>query len=906
MKKKFGCSTLILILFLIFMFLGTIVNFIVNIEWFSEVKYLSVYFTKIVAIIKLMIPIFLTVFIVIWIYYLSLKKSIQKSNLITVSSKSNKVFAVINAIISLVVSIAVSTKYWYIILQFVNSVDFNIKDPIFNHDVSFYMFKLPLIQSVYSILMNLMIFLVVVTFIMYVILTAKDEFSFRRSFSSIRNFKSGITEFAGKQLAVVSCLILLLLSLGYLIKIWNLVYSPRGVVFGASYTDIKVSLLFYKIIAVFSLIASIVVLVSILSSKIKPIIVSIVTIILLVVVENIASITVQNFVVRSNEKTLEKKYISYNIDYTKKGFNIEDIEQQTYPLENKLTIKDIEDNKTTIDNIKVNSYAPALEYYNQLQVLKYYYKFNDIDIDRYNIDNKYTQVFIAPREIDVDALKENANTWQNRHLTYTHGYGVVMSKVNSVTSNGNPDFLIRDLPIKNTSGIKIDNPRIYYGEQTDDYAVVNTKIGELDYPEGSTNKMSNYDGTAGISMSLPNKILYSLYYKNFNFLLSRDITKDSKILINRNIKDRVSKVAPFLIYDNDPYIVINNGKLYWIIDAYTVSDRYPFSEPYNGINYIRNSVKVIVDAYNGEMNFYIVDKDDPIAQLYSKIFPKLFKKYEDVPDGMKEHFRYPEDLFTLQCYVLNKYHITDPSVFYSGDDLWEISKNEKQVDEGNQNSDGRNSSSYVIMKLPKEQHEEMNLIQYFNISKKNNMIAMLTARMDGDNYGKMNLYKFPAESVDSPFLFKQNIKQDPVISKEISFWNQEGSKVVFGDTVIIPIKQSLLYVEPVYIRANGTDSIPQMKKVILSYDNKLVMEDSVEKALYRIFGKEDNSDISSNNTEGEQSNNNIKINDEDIINQIKEANDIYNKAMQSLKDGDLAQYGEYINQLGDILKELQE
>lgn len=906
MKKKFGCSTLILILFLIFMFLGTIVNFIVNIEWFSEVKYLSVYFTKIVAIIKLMIPIFLTVFIVIWIYYLSLKKSIQKSNLITVSSKSNKVFAVINAIISLVVSIAVSTKYWYIILQFVNSVDFNIKDPIFNHDVSFYMFKLPLIQSVYSILMNLMIFLVVVTFIMYVILTAKDEFSFRRSFSSIRNFKSGITEFAGKQLAVVSCLILLLLSLGYLIKIWNLVYSPRSVVFGASYTDIKVSLLFYKIIAVFSLIASIVVLVSILSSKIKPIIVSIVTIILLVVVENIASITVQNFVVRSNEKTLEKKYISYNIDYTKKGFNIEDIEQQTYPLENKLTIKDIEDNKTTIDNIKVNSYAPALEYYNQLQVLKYYYKFNDIDIDRYNIDNKYTQVFIAPREIDVDALKENANTWQNRHLTYTHGYGVVMSKVNSVTSNGNPDFLIRDLPIKNTSGIKIDNPRIYYGEQTDDYAVVNTKIGELDYPEGSTNKMSNYDGTAGISMSLPNKILYSLYYKNFNFLLSRDITKDSKILINRNIKDRVSKVAPFLIYDNDPYIVINNGKLYWIIDAYTVSDRYPFSEPYNGINYIRNSVKVIVDAYNGEMNFYIVDKDDPIAQLYSKIFPKLFKKYEDVPDGMKEHFRYPEDLFTLQCYVLNKYHITDPSVFYSGDDLWEISKNEKQVDEGNQNSDGRNSSSYVIMKLPKEQHEEMNLIQYFNISKKNNMIAMLTARMDGDNYGKMNLYKFPAESVDSPFLFKQNIKQDPVISKEISFWNQEGSKVVFGDTVIIPIKQSLLYVEPVYIRANGTDSIPQMKKVILSYDNKLVMEDSVEKALYRIFGKEDNSDISSNNTEGEQSNNNIKINDEDIINQIKEANDIYNKAMQSLKDGDLAQYGEYINQLGDILKELQE
>ena len=349
--------------------------------------------------------------------------------------------------------------------------------------------------------------------------------------------------------------------MGYLIKSWNLVYSPRGIVFGASYTDVHVTLRFYQVIAVASLIAAIITFISILTYKTKPMIISIIVIVVLIFGENIASTVVQKFEVKSNEKTLEKPYIQYNIDNTRKAFNINNIEEIPFEIKNDLTKEDINANKDTIDNIKINSYKPALEFYNQFQYMRYYYGFNDIDIDRYNINGKYNQVFIAPREINLESLKDNSNTWQNRHLVYTHGYGVVMSKVNSVTSEGQPDFVINNIPLENKTDIKLDNPRIYFGESTNDYSIVNTKIGELDYPKGGENQMNNYEGKAGIKMNLANKILFAINKKSIKFLLSKDITSNSKILINRNIVQRVKKIAPFLTYDSDPYIVINDGKI---------------------------------------------------------------------------------------------------------------------------------------------------------------------------------------------------------------------------------------------------------------------------------------------------------------------------------------------------------
>ena len=900
MKTNKTIAFIIGLIIILIAFLGNIVNLAINVQWFKEVGYLSVYFTRLTATVKLMVPVFAISYIAIWTYYKTLKSSIVRWKKVVEVNKSkekleHRISILINIVISFIISFSFASNYWYTILQFQNSTSFNTVDPLFKKDISFFIFKLPLIESLYQTFITLLVFLVIITVITYLILTAKDHIVYANKedkFSKFNSFKSGITKFAGRQLAVVSSLILLLVSVGYLIKAWNLVYSPRGIVFGASYTDVHVSLRFYQVIAVASLIASIITFISLLTYKTKPMIISIIVIALLIFGENIAATVVQKFAVQSNEKTVEKPYIQYNIDNTRKAFNIDGIEESAFEIKNDLTKEDLNSNKDTIDNIKINSFKPALEFYNQFQYMRFYYGFNDIDIDRYNINGKYNQVFIAPREINLDSLQDNSNTWQNRHLVYTHGYGVVMSKVNSVTSEGQPDFIINNIPLENKTSIKLDNPRIYFGEGTNDYSIVNTKIGELDYPKGGENQMNNYEGKAGIKMNFLNRILFAIDKQSTKFLLSNDITSNSKILIDRNIVQRVNKIAPFLTYDSDPYIVINEGKLYWIIDAYTTSNRYPFSQPQNGVNYIRNSIKVVIDAVDGTPEFYIVDKNDPIANSYSKIFPELFKDLTSIPEGLKEHFRYPEGLFNLQCNVLGRYHITDPGVFYNGDDVWSIATNQEKVEGEKQ----INEASYVIMKLPNETKEEMILLEYFNTQGRDNMVALFGARMDADNYGKMVLYKFPPkQTVYSPVLFKQKMNQDTVISKELSLWNTQGSQVQFGETLIIPIKNSLLYVEPMYLRAKGEKSIPEMKKIIVSYGDKIILANNIESALQQIF------DYTDNNTSKPEGNLNIGANS---LQDIKIAKDLYNKALEAQKNGEWSEYGTFIKELGEILDKI--
>ncbi|MBZ9684800.1 UPF0182 family protein [Clostridium estertheticum] len=901
MKKNKAIAIILGIILVVVAFLGNIVNLLINIQWFNEVKYLSVYFTKLTWILKLMVPTFVVSYIAIWTYYKYFKSSIVRwKNVIEVNKNKqkleHKISILINIIISFIISISFASNYWYKILQFVNATRFNEVDPLFKKDISFYIFKLPLIESLYRTFITFLVLLVIITVITYLILITKDHLLNSNKgdkFSKFKSFKSGITKFEGRQLAIVSSLILLLVSLGYLIKSWNLVYSSRGIVFGASYTDVHVTLRFYQIIAVSSFIAAIITFISIITYKSKPMIISIIIIVVLIFGENIASTSVQKFEVQSNEKTVEKPYIQYNIDSTRKAFNLANIQEIPFEINNDITKEDIDLNKDTIDNIKINSFKPALEFYNQFQYMRFYYGFNDLDIDRYNINGKYTQVFIAPREIELESLKDNSNTWQNRHLVYTHGYGVVMSKVNSVTSEGQPDFIINNIPLENKTSVKLDDPRIYYGESTNDYSIVNTKIGELDYPKGEENQMNSYGGNAGIKMSLANRILFAINKKSTKFLLSNDITSNSKILINRNIVERVSKIAPFLTFDSDPYIVINDGKLFWIIDAYTTSNKYPFSQPVKGVNYIRNSIKVVIDAVDGTPKFYIVDKNDPIANSYLKIYPELFMNSESIPSGIKGHFRYPEDIYNLQCNVLEKYHVTDPGVFYSGDDAWSISTNQEKIEGKKEVSE----ASYLIMKLPKEIKEEMVLLEYFNTKGRDNMVALLGARMDADNYGKMVLYKFPPkQTVYSPVLFKQKMNQDTIISKELSLWNTQGSEVQFGETTIIPIKNSLLYVEPMYLRAKGEKSIPEMKKIVVSYGDKIILADNIESALQQIFNYTDK-----NNTSKSEDNPNINAM---TLENIRIAKDLYNKALEAQKNGNWVEYGTFIKQLGDILDKI--
>lgn len=896
LKKKIGLVTVIFSVLLIIIFLDRIVDFCINVQWFMEVGYLQIYFTKITATLKLMVPIFIIFYGCIWLYYKSIRKSILKLNkVIEVNAKKRKteriISTAINASISFLLSYSFAANYWYRILQFTNSTNFNVKDPVFYHDISFYIFRLPLLQSLYSMAMGLLVVLILTTFVIYFLMNVKDRISsmdIRNAFSNMKVIQSGLTAFAGKQLAVTSALILLLLSAGYLIKAYYLLYNPGGVVYGAGYTDVNVTLLFYRIIAAVSLIAAIVVFISILTSKVKPIIISVAAIALIMVLGGVSSTLVQTLIVKSNQISFEEDYIKNNIDYTRKAFSIDDIAEQQYRVNDTLTKEDINNNRETIDNIKVNSFKPALDFYNQTQVLRYYYGFNDIDIDRYKINGKYSQVFVAPREINSDSIEPN--TWQSKHLVYTHGYGVVMSKVNSVTPEGQPNFVIKDIPPENNTDIELKNTRIYFGEKTNYYAVVNTDINEFDYPKGGDNQVNKYDGKNGINMSLFNRLLFAINERDANFLLSRDINSSSKILLNRNIMDRVKKIAPFLVYDQDPYIVISEGKLFWVVDGYTISDRYPYAQPYNGINYIRNSVKVVVDAFDGTTNFYIADKTDPIINSYSKIFKGLFKDLDTLSADIKSHFRYPEDMYKIQCNVLGKYHMTDPKVFFTGEDLWEIATNEKKTD----GDKTLNEASYVVMKLPGEESEEMVLLEYFNMREKENMTAMLGARMDKDNYGKLVLYKFPSnQTVYGPLLFKKKINQDTSISKELSLWQGKGSTVDYGDTMIVPIDNSLLYIEPMYLIAEGKNSIPEMKRVIVSYGEKMVLAENIDKALELLFNYSDGKQ--------QQTPSSGYINGSNEIKQIK---DLYDKAVEAQKNGDWAKYGEYLTQLGELLNKI--
>ncbi|WP_234124804.1 UPF0182 family protein [Clostridium hydrogenum] len=908
MKKAGILASVFVAVVIIIACFGNIANFIINIEWFKDLGYLSVYFTKILAVLKLMIPLFIVIYGVILLYYKSIKKSIRKWNkVVEVNAKKEKnekrIFIISNLVVSIFLSYSVASAYWYRILQFANASKFNIKDPIFNIDASFYVFKMPLIESLYGVIMTLLFFLVILTFIIYIGFNVKDNIrrSNRVNGYTFRVFMKGLVDFAGRQLATLSSLIILLLSFGYMLKAFGLVYSPRGVFYGAGYTDIHVSLVFYVIIMILCVISAIVIFLSIIKSKIRPIIISICVIIVFVIGEGIASPAVQKLYVKSNEKTVEAPYIRNNIDYTRKAFNIDKISEKDFPAEENLTAQDIASNRPTVDNIKVNSFEPALEFYNQVQVIRYYYDFNDIDIDRYNINGKYNQVFIAPRELDEKSLQGNADTWQNRHLVYTHGYGAVMSKVNSVTDSGQPDFVINDIPPENKTAISLKNPRIYFGEETNDYVIANNTLGEFDYPNGGSDKINNYDSKYGINATLINRLLFTVNEHDINFLLSGNINSNSKILINRNIVDRVNKIAPFLTYDSDPYAIISNGKMYWILDAYTTSNRFPYSQPVDNVNYIRNSIKVVIDAVNGTTNFYIVDKNDPIADSYSKIFPGLFKSASEVPPDIKKHFRYPEQLFATQSKILERYHVTDTGIFYNGEDLWDVSKNLNDVEGEKKASD----SSYVVMKLPGEKKEEMVLMQYFNMRNKNNMVALLGARMDGDNYGKMVLYELPTDkTVDSPYLFNQKLRQDPVISKEVSLWNTQGSKVQFGDTSVVPINKSLIYIEPVYLRAQGKNSVPEVKRVIVAYGSKIIMAQNVDAALQQIFNYTDNNNNSTDNQQ-QTDKTQIPTTSASIDKQkLKDAEDLYNKAIDAQKNGDWSSYGDYIKQLGKTIEEL--
>ena len=611
-----------------------------------------------------------------------------------------------------------------------------------------------------------------------------------------------------------------------------------------------------------------------------------------------AGYLIQNLVVSPDEINKESAYLARNIEFTQYAYQLDDVDVKAFAADNTLTYKDINDNTETINNIRINDFDPAQQFYNQTQSIRQYYTFNDVDVDRYMINGKYTQTFLTAREIDES--KRGNDSWLNTHLKYTHGYGVALSRVDKVTASGQPDVLIGNIPPESTvEEIQIERPEIYFGELSNDYIIVGTDEKEFDYPDGESNKYTTYEGDAGIKMNFFNRILFSIREGSLKMFTSSNIDSNSKIIINRNVMERVRTIMPYLNYENDPYMVTVDGKLYWMIDAYTSSSYYPYSEPYGeeNINYIRNSVKVVVDAYNGDVDFYIVDSEDPIATTFAKIYPTLFKSFDQMPEGLKAHIRYPNYLFQIQASVYGKYHMEDVNVFYQKEDVWDIASEiygmEKQQMQPN----------YYIAKLPGEEKAEFFNSLPFTPKSKQNMTALMVARNDGDNYGQLVLYQFPkSRTIYGPEQIEAQIDQNTEISKEFALWNSSGTKYRRGNMFIIPINTSVLYVEPVYLEAQNS-SIPEVKRIIMAYNDEIAYEESLAECLVSLFGDGAEEGVNEAGT-GESLNGEQTSEEMSQAELIAAAAAAYENAVEAQKKGDWASYGKYMDELEKYLNKL--
>jgi uncharacterized membrane protein (UPF0182 family) len=802
MKKKgrlFVFGVLALLFLLINSFTG-IVKFATDYLWFKEVGYTETFLTKIKAQAVIGVPIFIILTILLYIFIKRLKKKYdEESEIINVNKKVNLVIKLISGGASLFLTLNITSSMWFQILQYINSVDFGTKDPVFNNEVSFYVFKMPLINTVISFLISVLFLMAAAIVLFNGYLALKEGIkNVSEQFEDIRQFPRQQIDFNKvlnkkfaeriiNQLSIIGFLLFLLLGTKYVLRCYDLLYSRLGRVFGAGYTDINITLNLYRVLAVGCMLAAATFFAGARKRKLKTALALPAALIIISILGTSLGWGVEKFIVEPDQLSKETVYMQYSIESTQKAYGLDNVKTIQFPANDNLTIEDIENNPEVIENIRINDQEPLIQVYNQLQGIRPYYVFYDVDVDRYVIDGDYKQVFLSARELDQDRLNVQARTWVNQYLKYTHGYGITVSTVNSVTPQGQPEILVRNIPPTTETDFNIQRPEIYFGEKTNNYIIVNTDEMEFDYPSGADNVETTYEGKAGINLSLFKRLLFSIREGSYRMLISKNIDKDSKIIINRNIIQRVSQIAPFIYFDPDAYIVANqdDGKLYWIIEGFTVSDRFPYSQPtdllFDGwdVNYIRNSVKAVVDAYDGTTNFYIADEGDPIIKVYDKIFTDLLKPINEMPEGLRNHIRYSRAYFDVQSDIYRLYHIENPTVFFGREDYWDLA-NEKYMGGG----EGPAGSSYLMFKLPGEEDVEFLLTNQYTPQNKDNMIALLAARNDGENYGELVLYEFPKTKVISgPNMIETKIDQDTNISSQLTLWSQMGSDVLRGNTV---------------------------------------------------------------------------------------------------------------------------
>jgi uncharacterized membrane protein (UPF0182 family) len=710
---------------------------------------------------------------------------------------------------------------WILVLQAQHATSFHLPDPLFGRDVSFYIFQLPLWNSLYAWLWGVLLFTGLATVGLYLCT--------RGIGLGARGLR--VAPATRGHLLALGALLLGLKAVGYWLARFDLLLTQRGVVFGAGYTDVHVQLPVLTALTALTGALALVCLATIRLRTWRPLLGGLGALAAVAILGGVVyPDVIQRYQVVPNEIDKERPYIDFNIRYTRLAYGLNNIQEREFPSNQTLTLEDLRNNQATIQNIRLWDTRPLLATYGQLQEIRTYYTFRNIDIDRYKINGQYRQVTLAARDISVQNLP--SRNWINERLTYTHGYGAVVSPVNRVTAEGLPEFWVKNIPPVSTTDLKIANPALYYSEGATDYVFAKTRAKEFDYPAGDQNAYTTYAGAGGISLdSFARKALIAAYLGDVKLLLSSDVTPESRVLLHRTIRERIQRIAPFFRYDPDPYLVISAaGRLVWFLDGYTVADGYPYATPTPGLgNYVRNAVKVTVDAYDGTVHFYLADPTDPLVQTISRIFPGLLEPLSAMPADLQAHVRYPEGLFRVQAAMYATYHMQDTQVFYNKEDLWSVPVRrvggEAQAME----------PYYTILRLPGEPKEEFVLLLPFTPSKKDNLAAWLAARSDPPNYGKLVVYTFPKQSlVYGPRQMEARIDQEPTISQQLTLWNQRGSQVIRGNLLVIPIHRSLLYIEPLYIAAE-TGQLPELKRVILGLGDRIVMDPTLEGAIERVF-----------------------------------------------------------------------
>jgi uncharacterized membrane protein (UPF0182 family) len=792
-------------------------------------------------------------------------------------------------VIGLLVAIGETGK-WDLALRFIYQVPYRQSDPLFNNDIGFYLFSLPLYMAVKNWMMLILFLATLMAGAIYFLhgQINAERWPWRISSAALAHGSA-------------------LLGLYFAVKAWSyaldrylLLYNDNGVVVGAGYADIHVGLPGLWVLVFLAAAAAVVAWVNVWRQKYGLVVIA--TALMFggsFIFTGLVPGLYERLYVKPSELQLEAPYIKRNIDLTREAYNLRQITVKPFPAEQGLSFQSLQRNRGTIDNIRLWDWRPLMDTYAQLQEIRTYYKFFDVEVDRYHLDGSYQQVTLAARELMPSLLSANAQTWVNLHLLFTHGNGVVMSPVTQKSTEGLPIFYLKDIPPIVAGGPPIIEPRIYFGQGTDDYVIVKSSTPEFDYPKGKDNVYASYDGKDGIAIGKTRwRTLFTWYLDDLNILLTRYITADSRILLHRNIQDRIRTIAPFLRLDRNPYIVISGGRLYWMQDAYTTSNWFPYAQPQpdGDINYIRNSVKVVVDAYNGTVAFYVADASDPLIATYRRIFPALFKPFDTIPADLRSHIRYPEDLFYTQALEYRAYHMDAPEVFYNREDLWQFPREPTGPDGTIGSNPARMAPYYMMMRLPGDPHAEFFLMLPMVPSQRENMIAWLAARCDPPDYGKLIVYEFPKEKlVYGPFQIEARINQNTKISQQISLWNQMGSRVIRGNLLVVPIENSILYASPLYLRAE-TGQLPELKRVIAAYGDRVVMEETLPAALAALF--EETAPESPPVTFAGTSPPGPA--DE----RARTALGHYNRAIDRLKSGDWAGFGAELDALKPLLEEL--